>query len=403
MKKMKRLIRSTAAAGMALVLAVSGVGCGDEKQPEQTQKSVYLLTEASYYDSNGVNYRVETFEYDANGRRVKQTRDDGDIEQVWNEELDIYERVALDVDGDLELTRTWQYDDRGYLAVYAEQNLVNQVDNLYQWEYEGDRVVGIRIGYEGADMEQLPIREIRYNDSGAMTEILYIQQEYDATYTKLNNTAEYDDEGRIISEMMNSMERAEYYDYEYDDEGRLTKVLYSTSAPVPFSTVDREDPWLAPAINLRSTTEYRYDEEGRLLEKNFADEAGEKVYRITYRYEEKGKLIGKDRYEQDVLVQTWSFVYEGETLKGASRNNGEAEYCYDEHGNLIQINEADGTVVKYQYQEMKLSEEDRMRAYRQLQMTKDVGADGENNNISWFENLVLTPVCPELLLDAQTD
>lgn len=407
-KKMKLCVRRIAAGAMALSLAMTGVGCGDDQIEHVDQDvlhTVYLCTEVRYYNEDGVNCRVEAYEYDDRGRQLSWTRDDGPSDQAWDEEQGIMYRVDHDADGQIDNHVTLEYDEQGCLT--SDERHLPDLKMGYQWKYEADLPVRLKSFPEGVDPGEMYVQEIRRDAAGNCVGVYLLEGVSDLD-AKVDGSvpekpvvrAEYDENGRMTLLASYTMERAVNYEYEYDTEGRLTKVTHYTSPAVNHYMEASE---LAASLenaekHPKTTTLYRYDENGRLIEKDYRNDEADEHIRMAYRYDDDGHPVSIEHYLNEALGVSWTFTYDEGTLTSAIRSGLEGSCLYDANGNLTEQVTGTGTVIRYQYRAVSLSEADAMQYHRRLQQERELGSDG-NGAIDIpvaYESLFPVPVCPEL-------
>ncbi len=119
--------------------------------------------------------------------------------------------------------------------------------------------------------------------------------------------------------------------YTYRDGRLLLSVSYSYAAEDPLLPLRNE------AI-LSYTTQYRYDDTGRLTRADVLNEKGLPTgcYDL-YRYDENGKMNAIARYDANLLTQTLTLNEWGEPVRAVDRRGNDFRYTYDSEGNLLSL------------------------------------------------------------------
>jgi hypothetical protein len=392
-KKSKKGLVITLTAIVTALVMVLGIGgwCLTSSGGSET---VYVRTVSRVYDSNGVVTELTKYEYDEQGRLLKYAQDWGIGEQVYNEELKLFEYISGEVDGTINVYRGFEYDDRGNLISYETRMGVDQptTGQEYEWAYDGDQV---------EEMEQLAQggfasidTQFTYDRDGNLTEIYTVNKEGKKRY---DCKMDYDSEGRLIQKIQMNYEGDQIYDFVYNEDGLVEEYIYSRGTP----TYNNE--YKYSSVGEWEHLYLSYTDNGALEE--VATDGGEFVY--WFDYDEKGRVISKEYCGSDG-VDTYEFTYKGDRL--VSGNCEGTEYIYDENGCLTKIRYEDGSFVEYEYEERTLSEEEVQWFHRQQQMVK-VRLMGRATSVDWsYSNyeyplayIIPTPLDPALFTGPATE
>lgn len=183
--------------------------------------------------------------------------------------------IRYDKDGDVVRTEYKIYDEQGRLI--KEEN----------WSRDSYHDSGFRV--------------FEYNDDGSIA-LWYAGKA--SGYITDTNVFEYDEQGRLISEL-DTLTESGYpnfkYEYAYNDDGSFNKYYLG---------------WLSSDNEFKNSAEqYKlYNADGLLIEDYTGTLSNEYTY---YSYDEYGRLIGDEDYR-------------------GKKFNGNSVYTYDEEGRLIQ-------------------------------------------------------------------
>ncbi len=151
-------------------------------------------------------------------------------------------------------------------------------------------------------------------------------------YSEDTITCYYDQNGRLIKEVVGELGYQNVIEYTYDENGNLIKEEFKTNG----------------FMGTASVTEYTYDENGNLIKKEYAhsDRNGETTEIHEYTYDKNGNLI-KEEYEsissgeedKYTLVSDFTYDKNGNLTKKISVNSEDDETVYectyDKSGNLV--------------------------------------------------------------------
>jgi antitoxin component YwqK of YwqJK toxin-antitoxin module len=180
-------------------------------------------------------------------------------------------------------------------------------ENIHAKELE---VKGMKYSYNEYDAKGNETLEIKYNAKGRIEE-------------KYKNA--YDDNGFLIEEItyLDGKEIAEHKTYERDEKGVILKAFKHYQD-------DSKD-----------TLEYKYDENGLLLEVKTIDSYGEVEATEISEYE-NGKLILKEKHEYDELMEKDTYQYDdnGNVIENEhwTEEAGTVRFAnsFDDRNNLIE-------------------------------------------------------------------
>ncbi len=178
--------------------------------------------------------------------------------------------------------------------------------------------------YMSADELQVTRYEDTYDSNGNKLKTLHT--DYNGTQTTPFQ-AEYDENGRIISEVYRHNGEIRKNSYEYDENGNNIKTVLIRD-------------------NKYTTYEYNYDENGNLINKLRLDPADKIVEKTVYTYDKNGNLIRSLSHVDGNESHSYDFVYgnNGKIVKHTYTTydddpdgivNWSIEYTYDENGNEI--------------------------------------------------------------------
>ena len=170
--------------------------------------------------------------------------------------------------------------------------------------------------------------ESEYNKQGKPIETIYYRKNGD---TEITYTYEYDENGNLINKTSFDGEYKTDYDYEYNEQGNLIKESRYNATDISFMDFPYIGAW-----------EYKYDTENRKISAVETDVDGISNSEVEYRYDQNGALLearqhlGESyviikKYDdfENVLLETW-YNKDGEEL-----NRFENKYRYDDYGNWI--------------------------------------------------------------------
>lgn len=355
-KKKKHLGLILTVVVASLLLVAGGFGAWWLLWGPGARVTVYVMTEYRQYNEDGVNVSHVQFQYNDRGLVTAWKEDCGTYE--WDEESRYWEYVSEEVDGTFETIKEMAYDQAGMpLDEYSEYRQWGDYSRNISYEYD----------YDSDKLLEKIIQSISTGD-----------QKWEHTYS-----LDYDSEGRVAE--VRSKEEGEsaerYLEVEYDSEGRLeTYVNYAQKYKI----------------------RYRYDEDGRLTERKYYGKEEESsgwvhAFTIEYSYNDKGRLKRVEaesledddsitcecKYDSKNNLTTVVVHFNGEkalqvkySYDGRKINGGEitiyegddvtdTQLTYDDNGNLVELENGDGSYVLISYKKLRLSREDARRYYNE--------------------------------------
>lgn len=283
---MKRTLCIIAAILLALCICACSKG-GDAPQPTEAppspsqdlslyDKSEGKLTREVRYNADGLKFNTVDYEYDENGRLVKETTlginnaPVGYKEYVLNENGLVETMINYIADGPEEYSEEYrvlfEYNESG-LRMKETNMISSEVTAVTTYAYEGKNLVSEKY-YEGTEL---------------ISDVVY----------------EYDDAGNLARlvrhDMLEDSEDTE--NYSYDGSGRLTQKEVSSDG------------------SLTSRTEYTYDEHGNELSVKVCGPDGSTVSATVneYEYDAPGNVVKctvthGDGEQSTVVEYMWSYV-----------------------------------------------------------------------------------------------
>lgn len=340
------------------------------------KETVYVCTAKKVYDKNGTLYTVTNYEYDNHGRLLSLEMDRGEAEEIWNDQLGIYEYGDWsNPDGIVDSYYEYEYDKQGNMTRMAYQYIGDERPIVEQWEYEYDKKqikTATLISNPGTDYEGRGEYEFEYKDGNLVS----LDVENRATGKNLSLLqAKYDNKGRITQSVHVMMEWTVIYDYEYDQKGNLVEASVST-APGRGMVEAGVDP--LERAELQNRADYEYDNKGRLIEADGTE----------YIYDGKNLVAIGDEYE---------FRYDGKKLVSGKGPDG--DYTFDKNGNLTEVAQENGETIRYEYKKLRLSKSDAAAYYQQLllQLSFVHPAGGGIMPSQFGMRIMAIPTHPELL------
>ncbi len=284
---MKRIIGTVLAAVLAVLLCActitdGGTAPAATDTPAPTQDlSVYEKAEGKlekevWYNANGLKFSTVSYEYDAEGRLVKETTLGINDEPVGYKEYTFGENGLVDTmvnyaaAGPEEYTEEYrvlyEYNETG-LKMKATSMIGGDVTAVTTYAYEGKKIVSEKY-YEGSEL----VSDISYEYGGS------------GELAKLTRQDMLEGGSTVES-------------YSYGDDGLPVKMESSVDGAVV------------------SRTEYSYDGHGNELSVSVygSDGAAISVTKNEYEYDEPGNIIKCTRTQADggqntVIEYSWSYV-----------------------------------------------------------------------------------------------
>ncbi|MBE6683641.1 MAG: hypothetical protein E7595_05760 [Ruminococcaceae bacterium] len=215
-----------------------------------------------------------------------------------------------------------------FKVVFAvRENIYMSADELQVTRYEdiydsnGNKLKTLHTDYNGTQTTPF---QAEYDENGRIISEVYRQN----GEIKWENSYEYDENGRIISEGYRHNGEIKWkYSYEYDENGNNIKTVLIRD-------------------NKYTTYEYNYDENGNLINELRLDPADKIVEKTVYTYDKNGNRIRSLNIVNGNESHSYDFVYgnNGKIVKNTYTTydddpdgivNWSIEYTYDENGNEI--------------------------------------------------------------------
>jgi RHS repeat-associated protein len=307
---------------------------------------------------------ITEYQYDANGNRKQETR-----------------KNVTTPGGLQDLITKWQYNNSGQVEFATDaENKVTE----YRYDGNGNQIAVIDARTNKTDY--------RYDSKGQLVETIYPDNTLSNPADNPRTINIYDKGGRLRAEIDRSKQVTHY---NYDDAGRLVETIYpdgvdtlgqlvSAIAPTQsLATIDWTQviyPDTSPAFlsdnprnkteyykngdvkaeidELGNRTEYRYDNNGRLVEVIYPDDTplnSADNPRTKTEYDDAGRTVATvdglgrvTRYEYDDLGRLVKTIYPDSTPTNPN-DNPTTKTEYDSLGRRISATDAAGKTVKYEY------------------------------------------------------
>lgn len=310
------------------------------------KQTIYVLTGITYYDAEGNKTAHYVYEYDEFGNLLS-TKYDQEGKEVSMEDpvLGTYTDYIYEFDGKFETYFEGEYDENGNIESWLHQY---SYGFSVEYEYDKDgRIAEFVITMEhpmeyentdGAEAMPVPVTyECEYDDESRLVRVFTHSDIYRDGFT--TQLYEYDDDGYLTAVYWSSKEGTYRNDLSYED-GRLC-MIEKYICQTPYFQSDSN-----PEYSFKGSVEYDYDKDGNLTETVFTDENGAEESSIEYEYTEEG-------------------FPEEETISYANGKEYTYEYTCDEHGNVIEVKNTDGTRSEYEYEERKVTAQQALYFHRQ--------------------------------------
>nr|WP_275994356.1 RHS repeat-associated core domain-containing protein [Argonema antarcticum] len=298
---------------------------------------------SSKYDSSGrltdsidPQGRITSYKYDSLSRLTETIYPDNTPNNISDNpttktEYDKLGRKVAAIDQNGKITR-YEYDDIGQLTDVV-QVIDASVEVRTEYGYdEANRLVWI----EDANDHRTKY-EYGKNGRRIATELPLGKKSY-TTYDAVGNIYTTTDfNGDSIS-------------YQYDEQNRLIKKEFSTaSGIVPVTFTYTPSGQIDKIIDARGTTTFKYDERNRLISRT--DPNG--VYLASGNTLEYGYDVAGNRTEVRTPNGNVSYTYDEQNrLKTVTSSQGTTTYFYDVAGNLVKTELPNGVVETRDYDEL---------------------------------------------------
>jgi hypothetical protein len=235
-----------------------------------------------------------------------------------------------------------------YRAIHTEgleEEEIREHEYLYQYSEfdENGNILLEETHLQGGTIEHKA--NYRYDGEGRMVEELLLEED---DFISEHRTMEFDEKGRLWKEQMHYLDDS--YDetvYQYDDDGRLlqketaddegesgNKIKVDYKGKNPVSEIEYD-----PEGVIISEKHFEYDDNGRLISESV--ESKDEDFKLTHEYDEKGdrsvtrkynsqgQLIERSNYSRDEKGRT--IQVKEESVTGIEILNIQ----YDEQGNMV--------------------------------------------------------------------
>ena len=297
---------------------------------------------------------------------------------VWTDAQGQQTRATYDARGDmlsltdsLGNTTTWTYDARGdvitetspngataYSTYNAAGQLVREVDmdgrvRVFSYDSRGDLTREDWLGSTGAITESI---NYVYDSSGRLIEASDAGSRYDYTY---------DSSGTLVRvvETGTNVGAAVEFDYQHNAQGQVTGVTISVNGVAQEAESYAYDgqgrvtqieqygvPGGAPVADKRVNFTY-HDNQQYASITTYSDLAGTQVVATsTYIYSQNDRLSGIDSTQGNTTLDNLAWTYTSAGLVASyADSGGKSAYSYDASGQLIGVQNSNGTAQQYAY------------------------------------------------------
>ena len=336
----------------------------------------------SVVDENGT---VANYTYNANGNLIKEERTDGElaISRSWNYDDNGNLLSETDYNGN---TTTYTYDARSNLTKITDANGNAEemtYDSLSRMTSKKDKRGKItRYRYLGNNPKPSEIEDAR----GNITRYTYDGMRRQLTETDargFTSSTTYDRTGRKLKE---TDKRGNETNYTYSSRGTVTKIKDRENNETTF-TYDNVGNILTGTDSENNTLEYEYDlNYNKISEKNLPNER-------KLLYNNKGQVIE----EIDALNHSKQYILDGigNIIKEVDRNGNEINYRYNNVLNkIIEKTDGNGKIIRYDYdyngnllKEIKADNSEINYEYDALnQLIKITNEEGIDTNFTYDAN-----------------
>ncbi len=264
-----------------------------------------------YFSENNETIRDTAYTYNEHGDVLTQT--------VKTTHTYVYDGNEKTNEYVVETSYQYTYDDEGRVTKKITENPNITKTEEFVYNQQGDVVNETCTDSTGV----IYIKEFEfvYSDSGEITQITEVQN----SYTELTFDETFDDRGNITGQhsVTATDDRSNSTEYTYDEKGRVTKKVHTDP--------DGE-------IN---TFEYEYDDRNNVTKKTQRTELGnEFVYEYTY--DDQNRVVKEVKNSYGSVTVTTNEYDEHGNLTKITENPSDGEkkvrehrYQYDERGNIL--------------------------------------------------------------------
>lgn len=298
------------------------------------KETVYVIISQTYYDADGNITDRYLFEYD----------------DLGNGTLAEKEIVEIKDDGSYELTGDFEVHQKmRFTEEYLTQSLIYKSGYGYSVKYKFDkdeRVTEFTVTPEppmDVEAEDSADREpvtyyCEYDKKSRLTRV-YLIDENDEEFT--TQLYEYDSDGRLTATYSCKEDYASRNELFYED-GRLCSIENYVGTAQQFQSEEYSE------YTLDQTFDFEYSKKGNLIEIDRKNGDGNRISRVEYEYDKNGYYKTYSITQSDGAKYTY-------------------EYTCDKHGNIIEVENPDGSYIKYEYEERELTTQQALNYHRKYQ------------------------------------
>lgn len=385
---MKKILSFLLAALMLLSISAC-----TKPAPEKELVTIYVLTKKNEYQPDMAGKRIlysqTLYTYDDGANLLSAQQDKGDTVKIWNEDCMFYEYAYCHINGTIDATWEYQYDDHGTLINYIHTDSdypikegIKEDYTKYGITYTYNKAGKIEsmtqhsISMSGEASDETWTTFYRYDQNGNLIRVE--SEQWNSDELVLVNKFSYDDQNRLTQAFYYSIEHAQLFEYSYDDAGRLKTLDYSITSYN--KGLDEQD----DTYRLQQNTQFTYDDQGNLISKNTYDSDGTLISPTICEYD-SGKLTSVCSYALEMLRNQYTFTYQAEDAEEGGYEvlcNG-ISLVYDENGNLIRKALSEVSGYTYEYAAMRVTKEQAEQYRRTQYLRNQQEADGSTASFDY--------------------
>lgn len=221
---------------------------------------------------------------------------------------------------------TYTYDDKGYLIKYetTEKGLVSPCEYLY--DIDGNL---LRVTEPDGVVEQYS-----YDANG--NRVAKIRYQFDKELYR--EEYRYDDQNRLIEQVITDKTGVSRYTWEFDKAGHCTKAWKGNDTGWDEVTTEYDERGNVVKATTRhsggswSESTAQYNDQGKKTHSWYKDKSGA-YNEIIYEYDANGQCI-KERYPHNQVAE-YTYDAQGNLLSETTILGNRTAYTYDEKGNLL--------------------------------------------------------------------
>lgn len=362
---------------LTLLLIISMVGCHAEEDPPAPTNdageglvSIRALSSETSHAADGTRgpYKKE-YAYDSTGRLMTFTHDTGELIESWDETLGSYITRSLPYDGTIDTLEQYTYDHQGGMIDYVfQQNDFDEDHTDPHRTFTYDSAGRPETLTYRADQDPAVTLEQRYSyhDSGALLRV----QRSDGTSVDTVVDLSYDDQGRLTCACYHAETQILRIAYSYDQAGHVTEMTVSRLSD---TSAGCQEATFTPL----QTSEFAYDKNGQLNSRKTYDAEGYLTAAVICDYLPSGELDSVCYFAADGnLEDSFRYHYQDGQItcdwshRGDDGETQEVALTYDQYGDLIRKDYADGSYVEYTYETLQVTAE-QAATYERTQFLRD--------------------------------